>query len=354
MAIGFLGYVLPFGQMSLFYLDIFNLTSLNLLTQHAPRTFIFCHFLKFYFKSLPILFNFYTPTAPAYATSLKSEDISKTNVFIDPAKAGICEPNRAFMSMFLGFIDGDGYIDVGEQTQQNKKTKLKTRSTIRLAMGIGLDARDLYVLEYFVRVLGVGSISAVPKTNKYRLYFSGKSLSSTIIPLIDKFELQFLVYNRSTQYSLLKHVINNKLKYWDQVDKSKVTPIYRSSNYLEIFNLPQFYNWFMGFTMAEGWFGFKSDKSANFSIRQSMYENLPIMEAIKYAIKEEKGTSINVDSSNSYQVTFTSRLDIQKIINIFSFSNLHPLIGYKSEQYNLWIENIRKSSRYSDLKLPLP
>jgi hypothetical protein len=85
-----------------------------------------------------------------------------------------------------------------------------------------------------------------------------------------------------------------------------------------------------------------------------MYENLPIMEAIKYAIKEEKGTSINVDSSNSYQVTFTSRLDIQKIINIFSFSNLHPLIGYKSEQYNLWIENIRKSSRYSDLKLPLP
>jgi hypothetical protein len=176
----------------------------------------------------------------------------KTNVLIDPAIAGICEPNKAFMSMFLGFIDGDGYIDVGEQTQQNKKTKLKTRSTIRLAMGVGLDARDLYVLEYFVKVLGVGSISAVPKTNKYRLYFSGKSLSNTIIPLIDKYELQFLVYNRSTQYSLLKHVINNKFKYWDQVNKSKVIPVYRSSNYLEIFNLPQFYNWFIGFTMAEG------------------------------------------------------------------------------------------------------
>ncbi len=66
---------------------------------------------------------------------------------------------------------------------------------IRLAMGIGLDARDIYVLEYFVRMLGVGSISAVPKTNKYRLYFSGKSLSNTIKPLIDKYELQFLVYN---------------------------------------------------------------------------------------------------------------------------------------------------------------
>jgi hypothetical protein len=85
-----------------------------------------------------------------------------------------------------------------------------------------------------------------------------------------------------------------------------------------------------------------------------MYENLPIVEAIKFVIKEEKGTSINVDSNNSYQVTFSSRLDIQKTINIFSFSGLHPLIGYKLEQYNLWIENIRKSSRYSDLKLPLP
>ena len=73
-------------------------------------------------------------------------------MYIDPAVAGICETNKAFMSMFLGFIDGDGYIDVGEQTQQNKKTKLKTRSTIRLAMGIALDARDLYVLKYFVRV----------------------------------------------------------------------------------------------------------------------------------------------------------------------------------------------------------
>lgn len=64
------------------------------------------------------MFNYYTLTVQA---DIKSEDVSKTNVFIDHAVAGICEPNKAFMSMFLGFIDGNGYIEVGEQTQQNKK-----------------------------------------------------------------------------------------------------------------------------------------------------------------------------------------------------------------------------------------
>jgi len=64
MAIGFLGYVLPFGQMSLIYLDIFNITYLKIsslqypasLRRQGSRTFIYPHFLKFYFKLLPYLY----------------------------------------------------------------------------------------------------------------------------------------------------------------------------------------------------------------------------------------------------------------------------------------------------------
>lgn len=106
--------------------------------------------------------------------------------------------------------------------------------------------------------------------------------------------------------------------------------------------------------MAEGWFGFKVDKSANFSIRQSMVENLPLIQAIKYAIKGELGTEIKIDTMKSYQVAFTSKKDIQKTVDFFSFDNHFPLMGYKSEQYNLWIENLRKSPRYSGLNLPKP
>jgi hypothetical protein len=37
---------------------------------------------------------------------------------------------------------------------------------------------------------------------------------------------------------------------------------------------------------------------------------------------------------------------------LFSFSNLHPLLGYKLVQYNNWIEGLRASKRYCNLYLP--
>jgi len=49
-------------------------------------------------------------------------------------------------------------------------------------MGIGLDARDLSVLNYFTNILGVGKIRPIPNTNKYRLLFSKLDLISVIIP----------------------------------------------------------------------------------------------------------------------------------------------------------------------------
>jgi len=122
-------------------------------------------------------------------------------------------PDFKFMCLFLGFIDGDGYIDIGEQKQYNKKTKELSNSTIRIAMGIGLDARDLSVLNYFTNILGVGKIRPIPNTNKYRLLFSKLDLISVIIPLINKYNLKFIVYNRIMQYNLMKYIIDNNIKH---------------------------------------------------------------------------------------------------------------------------------------------
>jgi hypothetical protein len=46
------------------------------------------------------------------------------------------------------------------------------------------------------------------------------------------------------------------------------------------------------------------------------------------------------------------RPDIQKVVEFFSFSGLHPLVGYKLTQYNKWINDLRQSPRYCNLKLP--
>jgi hypothetical protein len=44
--------------------------------------------------------------------------------------------------------------------------------------------------------------------------------------------------------------------------------------------------------------------------------------------------------------------DIQMVVEFFSFSGLHPLMGHKLTQYNKWINDLRQSSRYCNLKLP--
>jgi hypothetical protein len=31
--------------------------------------------------------------------------------------------NKKFMAMFIGLVDGDGYIEIGPQKQYHKKTK---------------------------------------------------------------------------------------------------------------------------------------------------------------------------------------------------------------------------------------
>ena len=44
--------------------------------------------------------------------------------------------------------------------------------------------------------------------------------------------------------------------------------------------------------------------------------------------------------------------DIQTVVDFFSFSDLHPLMGRKLTQYNKWINDLRQSKRYSHLRLP--
>jgi hypothetical protein len=45
-------------------------------------------------------------------------------------------------------------------------------------------------------------------------------------------------------------------------------------------------------------------------------------------------TKITIDKGNYIQLYVSSRKDIQTIINFFSLSNNHPLLGYRLAQYN--------------------
>jgi hypothetical protein len=71
------------------------------------------------------------------------------------------------------------------------------------------------------------------------------------------------------------------------------------------------------------------------------------------ALKLIFNTNRKIDTTNNFnQFSVSSRADVQRVINFFSFSGLHPLIGLKYIQYIKWLTNLNGSSRYKNLNYP--
>lgn len=256
------------------------------------------------------------------------------------------------MSMFMGFIDGDGYFDIGEQKQYLKNTKLPAKSTIRLRLASNVHSRDLSLLKHFVDVLGVGKISNMSNRNQVRLIFFKQDLVKIILPLINKYNLEFLTKERKYQYKLLKYILDNNIMHWENIDLNKIYTDLNIHDFNYYVNLDFIQDWIVGFTIAEGSFIVKSNNSASFQIRQTGIEAYEIIKTICIIITKKKANIIKPDNFNSYQLTLTSRKDIQNVINFFSSPLNNELKGYKLIQYKDWLEKLRKLKRYQELNIP--
>lgn len=85
----------------------------------------------------------------------------------------------------------------------------------------------------------------------------------------------------------------------------------------------------MGFTIAEGSFFIKSNNDGCFQLRQR--KDSLLYEAFK--LKFETNRKISLDKGLYNQFSVSSKSDIQKVINFFSFSGYHPLLGYQLIRY---------------------
>jgi hypothetical protein len=99
--------------------------------------------------------------------------------------------------------------------------------------------------------------------------------------------------------------------------------------------------------MSEGSFFVKNNHDGCFQLKQKVH--VLLFEAFKLVF--ETNRKIDTDLYNQFAVS--SKSDIQKVINYFSFSGFHPLIGLKGIQYLNWLDVLRNSSRYSCLKFPV-
>jgi hypothetical protein len=81
--------------------------------------------------------------------------------------------------------------------------------------------------------------------------------------------------------------------------------------------------------MADGSFLMKENNDGCFQLKQRIHTEL--FEAFKLIFNTNRKIYIEKGLYNQFSVS--SKADIQEVINFFSFSGLHPLIGLKGIQY---------------------
>lgn len=266
-----------------------------------------------------------------------------------------------FIAFLVGLIDGDGYIQITKTT----------KGYISLKLVICLSLEDISSLEYINSVLKIGKITVYrDRLNPICNYIINKTdLQEIIFPLLVHHRIYFLTDNRRAQFDLAMLILKNDIKLYKEIDKFILTPHQASldlvrdnseikNNLPIVFELPStpegyiklsfFKNWLVGFTNAEGSFLIKTNNDGCFQLKQRIHHNL--FEAFKLLFDTSRNLSIENDKYVQFSVS--SKNDIQKVINFFSFSGLHPLIGKKNIQYFKWLNNLENSFRYKNLNFP--
>ncbi len=86
--------------------------------------------------------------------------------------------------------------------------------------------------------------------------------------------------------------------------------------------------------MAEGSFFIKSNNDGCFQLKQRIHTSL--FESFKLVFNTNR--KIDIENNMYNQFSVSSKVDIQTVINFFSFSGLHPLIGHRLIEYLRWLD----------------
>ena len=247
---------------------------------------------------------------------------------------------KSFIAFLVGFIDGDGYI----QITKSKKDYI----SIKLVISLPLD--DITILNYIQSVLKLGRVNSYyDKTNPCcKLVINKTDLQEILFPLLTYHKMFFLTDLRLSQYHKAEHIMKNNVKFYSEI--AEVLPI--------TFKLPEnaraytelcfFRNWIIGFTVSEGCFFIKKNLDACYQLKQRIHVNL----FNSFLLIFNTDRKITTDKEKYMQFGVSSKKDVQTVIDFFSFSGLHPLVGLKCIQYEKWLNDLKTSVRYKNLRFP--
>lgn len=269
-----------------------------------------------------------------------------------------------FIAFLVGLIDGDGYIQIARTT----------KGFIAIKLVIALSLEDISTLEYIHSVLKMGKItisqaSAKNKAAEYcKITINKTDLQEVIFPLLLHHNIFFLTETRRDQFDKAMFIFKKDIKFYDpsrSYTTREITNGVAFSNIASAFiptifklpltgegyiNLYFFKNWLVGFTNAEGSFLITKNKDGCFQLKQRIHKDL----FLAFKLFFSTNRNIYYEKDKFAQFSVSSKADVQKVIDFFSFSGTHPLIGLKRIQYLKWLNNLQNSSRYKNLRFPQP
>jgi hypothetical protein len=175
-------------------------------------------------------------------------------------------------------------------------------------------------------------------------------LQEVLFPLLLFHNIFFLTLTRRSQFDLAMYIFTNNIKLYEKLGKiTNVPSVFNlPSSAFDYLNLKFYFSWLVGFTVAFGSFLIKNNLDACFQLKERMHPTL----FLSFKLLFDTNNQIYSEKNMYNQFTVSSKKDIQKVINFFSFSGHHPLIGLKSIQYLNWLNYLKNSTRYKDLYFP--
>lgn len=244
----------------------------------------------------------------------------------------------SFLSKFKGLIDGNGYIGI---------TKTP-KGYIRIGMTINFNISELKMLQEIQNILKIGRINIFPKHNIVQYSITRTDLQEILIPLLIHHNLYFITETRRQQYDKKLYILKNEIKTFDSIPSSVPSLFNLPTTPLEYTLLPFFFNWIVGYTITEGSFYIKGDKSINFTLKQR--SNPVLFEVFKLIFNTNRDIDNN-DYGCYNKFAVYSKKDIQNVVNFFLDNKLERLRGNKLDQFNIWLLEIKNSTRYSEIKI---
>ena len=200
MAIGFLGYVLPYGQMSLWgatvitnllsAIPVFGQDLVELIWIEGTNDTIL-HSITF----TNVLYNNHKETLTPIG-QINWGKVRGINPLTSSDKEHLLKIPLSYLARLAGIIDGDGYIAVVASDA--------TRKYASIFLKITLIYTELYLLKDIIKTLGIGRISGPYRNNKGQdivsLTINKTELQQVLFPLFFHHGIFFLTSVRITQY----------------------------------------------------------------------------------------------------------------------------------------------------------